>query len=63
MSTVYRSNQISFATENGNGSHFKTSGYNPPRYLLDCLKETIERVECNQYSPPMVDTFIDTVNL
>ncbi|KOS21896.1 putative aminotransferase [Escovopsis weberi] len=27
-------------------------GYNPPAFILDAAKEALERVECNQYSPP-----------
>jgi aspartate/methionine/tyrosine aminotransferase len=26
-------------------------GYNPPQFVLDAAKESLNRVECNQYSP------------
>lgn len=29
-------------------------GYNPPDFVLDAAKSAIDRVECNQYSPPKV---------
>ncbi|KAJ5685895.1 hypothetical protein N7536_008514 [Penicillium majusculum] len=35
-------------------------GYNPPRYLLDCLKETIERVECNQGRPRLREAIAES---
>ncbi|KAL4931863.1 pyridoxal phosphate-dependent aminotransferase [Aspergillus undulatus] len=28
-------------------------GYNPPEFLIKALQEAVERVECNQYSPPL----------
>jgi kynurenine aminotransferase len=27
-------------------------GYNPPQFVIDAAKSSIDRVECNQYSPP-----------
>lgn len=26
-------------------------GYNPPQFILDAAKQSLDRVECNQYSP------------
>lgn len=28
-----------------------TSGYNPPKFILDAAKSALDRVDCNQYSP------------
>ncbi|KAJ6029498.1 hypothetical protein N7444_012485 [Penicillium canescens] len=30
-------------------------GYNPPKFALDAAKDALDRVECNQYSPPRWD--------
>ena len=29
----------------------KSSGYNPPPFVIDAAKDSLDRVECNQYSP------------
>ena len=31
-----------------------TSGYNPPRFLIDAAQEALTKVDCNQYSPTRV---------
>ena len=31
-----------------------TSGYNPPKFVLDAAKEALNRVDANQYSPTKV---------
>ena len=28
-----------------------TSGYNPPKFVIDAAKDALNRVDCNQYSP------------
>ncbi|KAL8737149.1 MAG: hypothetical protein Q9181_001967 [Wetmoreana brouardii] len=27
-------------------------GYNPPKFIIDAAKQALEKVDCNQYSPP-----------
>jgi hypothetical protein len=32
----------------------RSSGYNPPKFVLDAAKEALDKVDCNQYSPTKV---------
>ncbi|OAX84814.1 hypothetical protein ACJ72_00806 [Emergomyces africanus] len=29
----------------------RTSGYNPPKFVIDAAKDALDKVECNQYAP------------
>ena len=35
-----------------------TSGYNPPKFVLDAAKEALNRVDANQYSPTKVSNIL-----
>ena len=36
------------------GDNTGSSGYNPPDFVLKAAKESLDRVDCNQYAPTKV---------